>query len=311
MIDYLIPPIPPLSTSYKEQITKLRDCYKSPFIKMDEFFGNIFTEFLRKWRGITGPLPKPEKWCFIVGCTNSGNTLFQELLSHHPDIGTMPGEGEFYTDQFKRARDLNLGRGYALDKDKFYLDEKSGKEIDLEKLKRQWGAKFDDPSKPVLLEKTPANTVRVRWLQEHFKDPHFIGIVRNGYAVAEGIRRKRGFPLDIASKQWLKSNRILLEDFKRLNKTMIIKYENLAENTKETLIDVAEFIGLDTENFDIEDLMDRSYSIHEKDSSIKNMNHRSFKSLSSDDFRLIRQITGEMLDKFDYEDELEKYLSKN
>jgi hypothetical protein len=53
-----------------------------------------------------------------------------------------------------------------------------------------WLEALGTPLSPRILEKTTANAVRMRWLHQAFPRSAFIGVVRNGYAVAEGIRRK-------------------------------------------------------------------------------------------------------------------------
>lgn len=37
------------------------------------------------------------KWVFIMGCNNSGTSLLHYILGSHPDIASLPREGQFLT----------------------------------------------------------------------------------------------------------------------------------------------------------------------------------------------------------------------
>jgi hypothetical protein len=257
---------------------------------------NIRTRLRMELDGVVGPLPKPEKWVFVVGCYNSGTTLLHDLLACHPKVGSMPSEGQFYTDQLLLPKSVGLPRLWAIEPERFYMDERSDRKVNIKRLKRQWGARYDDPTRLVLLEKSPTNAGRTRWLQKHFENAHFIGIIRNGYAVAEGIHRKAGHELRLAALQWLRSNQIMLQDFKHLQRAKLIRYEDLTEGP-ETITSVLEFIGLEPVELGTSS---RSWRIHEQDAPIMNMNRHSFAALSADERQTIEGVGGALLQQFGY-----------
>lgn len=115
-----------------------------------------------KLNGYLGPIPAPEKWCFIVGCYNSGTKLLHKILSTHPKIGSMPNEGQFFTDQLLLPKVVGLPRIWALDPDRFRMTADDYPQVDIKTLQRQWGAKYNNPFKPVLIEKSPTNAGRTR-----------------------------------------------------------------------------------------------------------------------------------------------------
>lgn len=244
-----------------------------------------------------GPTPHPEKWVFIVGCYNSGTTLLHELLARHPLIGSMPDEGQFYTDQLPLPKAMGLPRLWALRPELFYLDEDSECDIDIVRLKKQWGARYNYVARPVLIEKSPTNAARTRWLQKHFEHAYFIGIVRNGFAVAEGIRRKANHSIHDAALQWARSNEVMLRDFALLDHKKLIRYENLTANPEEILGDILAFLGLP--NVELS-LADQIWRVHEQNSLIQNMNQRSFDALSKEDYQLIELASAEMLLRLGY-----------
>ncbi len=163
--------------------------------------------------------------------------------------------------------------------------------------KKQWAARFNDPHKPLLLEKSPPNTVRLRWLQNNFKNAFFIGIHRNGYAVAEGIRRKVGHPVHLGARQWANANAILLEDFEKLNNKLLISYERLTEKPEEVINEICDFLNippLDKKH------LEATFKIHGQVMNIDNMNIISHKNLSDEDQRIIEAEAGEMLRRLGY-----------
>lgn len=263
-----------------------------------ESFGNI----LREFKVAFSPVPKPKKWVFLVGCYNSGTTLLSELMSQHPSISALPTEGHFITDQFVKDYDIGLPRMWVEREDLFRLTE-SDTGPDPIRIKKEWGMRLD-LNKPVLLEKSPPNTGKTRWLQKHFENSYFIGIVRNGYAVSEGISRKgdpkhikEGWPLTQSAWQWARGNQILEEDAKFLKNFIWIRYEDLTENMEDTLNDLSKFLGISS----FEGLSkNKKWSIHERNEEIKNMNEVSIKKLSRKDLDEINKVAGSDLKKYGY-----------
>ena len=248
------------------------------------------------------PVPKNKTWVFLVGCYNSGTTLLAELLGQHPSISALPTEGHFITDQFVKDYDIGLPRMWVEREDLFCLTEQD-QGPDPVRLKKEWGMRLD-LSKPVLLEKSPPNTAKTRWLQAHFENARFIGMVRNGYAVAEGISRKAephhragGWPIEMSAHQWKRSNEILQKDAEQLRHFLWVKYEDLTRDTVGTLKRITAFVGVpDFDTFE----SDRSWVVHERDERIRDMNPESIERLSRDQIERINEVAGGMIEAFGY-----------
>ena len=248
------------------------------------------------------PIPKDKTWVFLVGCYNSGTTLLAELLGQHPSISALSTEGHFITDQFIKDYDIGLPRMWVEREDLFRLNE-DDEGPDALRVKKEWAMRLD-LKKPVLLEKSPPNSAKMRWLQKHFENAHFIGIMRNGYAVSEGITRKadpkhliNSWPIEMSAYQWKRSNEVMQQDAEHLKKFMWITYEDLAGDTVETLNKITDFIGIDDfETFE----SDRQWSIHERDEQVRNMNDESISRLSPEQIKIINEVAGDMLDEFGY-----------
>lgn len=268
----------------------------SPFLTKLSLWSRIKTRSLG-WRLMKEPQPK--QWCFIVGCYNSGTTLLNQLLGLHPEIGTMPNEGQFYTDQLVRGAHVGLRRLWALKPELFRLDENTVTTIDSHKLKREWAYFYNDVSRPVLLEKTIANAARTRWFQKHFSPASFIVLVRDPYAVAEGIRRKEKHSLEDAITQWKVSYQQIFEDLGFLERKLVLTYEELTANPRETLNKITSFLGIAP--FEM-DMAGKEFTVHRVKSEISNKNGESYKKLTEEDYRTINKIAGEWIKRLGYEE---------
>lgn len=249
------------------------------------------------YRGAFGPLPQPDKWVFVVGCYGSGTTLLNQMLALHPMVGSLSKEGQFLTDQLPTPRSFGLARLWALRPELFYLDESSPDSARAQRIKRQWGCNYNDPARPVLVEKSVTNTARIRWLARHFAPAYFVAIIRSPYAVAESIRRKKSHALEDCAQQWLKSNEIMLRDLEQVENSYLMKYEEFTESPGEIWQEVLEFIGIEAP---ANDILGQKWQIHGNDSRITNMNARYLESLSPEDMRTIEATTEPLLSRFGY-----------
>ena len=140
------------------------------------------------------------------------------------------------------------------------------------------------------MEKSPPDTVRGLWLQSNFKPASFIGMIRNGYAVAEGTRRRKRRPVSIerSAKHWAKANEIMLEDSERLERFLLVKYEDFVENPIEVLAKITGFLAIEEYEFE---------GINE---FANDHNKKSISRLSDDDRIKVKQEAKEMLERFGY-----------
>lgn len=266
----------------------------SSFLKKADLFLRLKTMGWA-WRFLKAP--QPDKWCFIIGCYNSGTTLLNQLLGLHPSIGSMPNEGQFYTRQLTRGADVGLRRLWALKPEIFRMDENHKGLVDPDRLKREWAWFYNDVDRPVLIEKTIANSARTRWLQQNFRPAYFIVLVRDPYAVAEGIRRKEGHTLEQAILQWKNSYNEIFSAQPFLENCLVLTYEELTADPSATLLKIADFLELPAFNFKKEG---KQFTVHKFTSEISNQNARSYSNLSAEDFALINQIAGDEIVSFNY-----------
>lgn len=258
----------------------------------------------RELRIALTPDTDPDRWLFIVGCYNSGTQLLMHMLGAHPQVSSLPQEGQFLSDDLVRDYEVGLPRMWVLREDLFRLTEHD-EGPDPARLKREWLMRLDR-SKSIFVEKSPPNSARTRWLQRHFENASFLVLVRNGYAVAEGIRRKaeprhrkEGWPIELCARQWARTYDLLLEDADRLEHVHWLRYGDFVTSPEEETREILDFLGIEEKVREIDP--DRAWSVHEREEPIRDMNPESFARLTEADVRAINREAGSMLRKMGYE----------
>lgn len=239
-------------------------------------------------------------WLFILGVDNSGTTLMQRILGSHPLIRSLPDEGQNLTRAFPLRWDYSIARIWSERSDilRFEIGEHAAR---AEQAMFDWSFLYDPPP-GVLLDKSPSNTIRAAWLQHYFAPARFVAMVRNPYAVAEGIRRREGHSLEAGARHWRRANDLLLADWHRLENALLVRYEDLCEEPESQLRRIEEFLGLPG-RLDRE-MLSRPFQTPNLDgepASLKNFNTKSMERLSSEDLRVISEIVEPLLGRFGYE----------
>lgn len=236
---------------------------------------------------------------FLGGCTNSGTGLVRILLGKHPKISVLPQEGPKLSTLLPDDDRCGLPRRlFGLYPEVYHLTEKDLPTLDFKRILQDWMPSWN-LNKPVLFEKCPANATRMRLLQAAFPEALFIGLIRNPYAVCEGIRRRRHHKIGECAKHWLAANKTMLEDSKRLNKFILIKYEDLTEAPKATLRKIFEFAGIENTPIDTTARIKR-HNITGKPQSVKNLNKLSIVNLSSENIGTINKTAWPFANRFGY-----------
>ena len=216
---------------------------------------------------------------FVIACCNSGTTILWDAIKSHRNVSGPLIEGQDLEGMPDTMRHylgdatFRLWAHYLFAKGDengipgsnlaYYVTEENVNEADKQQFIQVYLQNMIPGTR--LSDKSPAHTLRARYMQGCFPDAYFVAIARNGYAISEGIRRKRLFDpkrpqykglyteIRDAAYHWNKANEILLS-YKQLNlldKYMIIRYEDLVNNTKQTLFSVLDFCGLDKTGFSI------------------------------------------------------------
>jgi hypothetical protein len=239
-------------------------------------------------------------WLFILGLNNSGTSILHRILRSHPLVRRLPLEGQALTRALPHERAHGVDRNFTSRPDLFRWTEKSDPAPAL-RIRYDWSYHYArQPG--VLLEKSPPNTLRARWLQRHFQPSRFIAIIRHPYAVCEGIRRERGYPIEEIALHWVRGNECLLSDIPLLEWCLLLSYEDLCERPEEHLDRIERFLELALP-FDKTILTApiRVPNIDGRPHPIQNFNAKSLERLSPSDIETINRIAGPLMAKLGYE----------
>jgi Sulfotransferase family len=104
---------------------------------------------------------------------------------------------------------------------------------------------FWDISQPVLVEKSPPNLLRMRFLQALFPSARFVMIVRHPVAVTAATRKWSGTSVLSLLRHWFICHQHFLRDTRTIRHVLLVRYEDLVSNPIRVLSHVFNFLGLD------------------------------------------------------------------
>lgn len=102
-----------------------------------------------------------------------------------------------------------------------------------------------DLNKPVLVEKSPPNLVRTRFLQAIFPQSLFLIVVRHPIAVAYATKKWSRTRVGSLMRHWMVAHELLLADIPLVERIRIVRYEDLVAHPGEVLQQVFDFVGLE------------------------------------------------------------------
>jgi len=187
---------------------------------------------------------------FIGGLHRSGTTLLADILSQHPDIATFrdadvhEDEGQFLQSVYPTDNAYGGPGRFAFDK-RAHLTEESPLLTNQNKkrLMEEW-SRYWDLSKPILVEKTPANIIHSRFLQAIFPNSHFIFIMRHPVATSIATHKWSGTGIYSLINHWVTCHEIIEGDMPHLKHSITITFERLILQPEEVLKELESFIGI-------------------------------------------------------------------
>lgn len=198
------------------------------------------------------------RFIFIGGQHRSGTWLQAHCLEEHPDISRLAHQAEGRGD-----RKLYVTEGQFLQSvypdDNYYggvgqlgfhpevhLTESSAliTEANRGRMFDEWG-RYWQLERPFLLEKTPANMVRSRFLQAMFPNSYFIFVLRHPVAVALAQQKWTGTSVMSLIEHWLVCYEMLMDDIPHLHRYLFSRYEDFIARPDDGVKRIYDFLGLD------------------------------------------------------------------
>ena len=188
---------------------------------------------------------------FVGGLHRSGTTPLTRWLARHPAIsglentGVQEDEGQHLQSVYPAAH-VHGGPGrFAFDRGAWLTESSAlvGTESS-DRLVRSW-APYWDLSCEVLLEKSPPNLVRMRFLRALFPEARFIMVVRHPVAVAMATQKWSKTSLRSLIEHWVRAHERLVEDARAVGRVAVVRYEDLMRAPNETLGGLFQFLGVE------------------------------------------------------------------
>ena len=196
------------------------------------------------------------KFIFICGLHRSGTSLLFRSLREHPEISGFldtdsPENEGMHLQTVYQTSGTYGGAGMFGFSPEAHLTELSDLVTDFNrnKLFQEWG-KYWDLRKPYLLEKSPPNIIRTRFLQSIFPNSYFIILIRHpvavSYATRAWYRKFRIFwrRFNKIFEHWIVCHEILLSDINYLKRVLPIKYEDFVVDPENVISRIYLFLGL-------------------------------------------------------------------
>jgi hypothetical protein len=200
--------------------------------------------------------PDDHTLAFVGGLHRSGTTLLARCLAAHPsasgfaDTGATEDEGQHLQSVYP-VRLGGPGRfGFSA---AAHVTESSPliTAANRERLWAEWSRHWDHERR-VLIEKSPANLLKSRFLQAMFPRARFIMVLRHPIATALATQKWSGTRLDELIRHWLICNETMVADAPRLRHVTLVRYEDLVAEGDGELLRLHRFLGIDPRPYGLE-----------------------------------------------------------
>ncbi|MBI2706449.1 MAG: sulfotransferase [Actinobacteria bacterium] len=187
---------------------------------------------------------------FIGGLHRSGTSFLARVLGEHPQVsrlsntGVTKNEGQHLQDVFK-VDGLLAGPGWFGYRPDRHLTEAArlATPESAQRLWRSWSP-YWDLDRSHLLEKSPPNIVRTRFLQALYPQAKFVIILRHPVPVALATKKwSRSTELMLVG-HWVRTHQVLVGDLAHLRAVRVVRYEEMVTDFAAFWQDILSFLDL-------------------------------------------------------------------
>jgi len=196
------------------------------------------------------------RFIFVCGLHLSETSVLFRSLRDHPEVSgfqdtaSPENEGMHLQTVYRPSGYYGGAAAFGFHPEAHLTESSSlASDTNRQKLFSEW-SQYWDLNKVYLLEKSPPNIIRTRFLQAMFPDSYFVILLRHPLAVSYATQkwyRKyrinwRNLPRMI--EHWLVCHEIFRADQKHLNNSMVVKYEQFVAEPHRWISDIYDFLGL-------------------------------------------------------------------
>jgi len=236
---------------------------------------------------------KVETNLFLICPNNSGSTFLKGVIANSQHTWNLKREGQHMAG-FQGVSTSGIGAELLWATDKwlrYFTDEKA---YDWPKTKKAWyfTATALNPNASVFFTKSPPAIVWVEQLKQHFSNSKFVFMVRNPYAVVEGIARRKQnkFPrqevLALAATHIMKCFELQINNIESNKDGLFFTYEEMCSMPDKVVSQLASFVPA-LNDLEMDTAIPVKGSYHE---ALRNMNDQQINNLSKNDLIEINRV---------------------
>jgi hypothetical protein len=188
---------------------------------------------------------------FIGGLHRSGTSVLHRILCDHADVSGFQGtgfpqdEGQFLQSVYPPAYRFG-GPGRFAFAAEAHLTEDSHLVSTANRitLLKEWGS-YHDLGRSVLVEKSPPNLLKARFLQALYPEASFLFVVRHPIPVTLATQKWTDAAPEALLEHWFTAHEVWLGDLPRLERALVVRYEDLVNAPDTWLGRIGDFIGLE------------------------------------------------------------------
>lgn len=199
------------------------------------------------------------RFVFVGGLHRSGTTLLGRCLADHPLVSGLSGtgvpadEGQHVQSVYRPAKAYGGPGRFAFSPEAHLTEDSAlvGGET-RERILTEWSPYWELDS-PYLLEKSPPNLIRMRFLQALFPGALLVVVTRHPIAVSYATQKfrtraqrfRRRMALRDLLRHWVVAHRIFQEDEPYLENLIVVRFERLIREPDACLRDVYDYLGVE------------------------------------------------------------------
>jgi Sulfotransferase family len=187
---------------------------------------------------------------FVGGLQRSGTTMLYRYLGEHPSVSALEGtprpanEGQHNQSVYPADEHHSKGGRFAMRAEARLTDDSPlVSDANGRRLYEEW-SRYWDTSAPYLMEKSPPNLIRMRFLQALFPDSYFLVIMRHPIAVTMATSRWGKVKPHGLMQHWLRAHELMANDVPHIRRLHILRYEDLVADPDGVLGRAFAFLGL-------------------------------------------------------------------